>query len=77
MAYVLGDLLIVARRLEHEIWMAVLTRSGACRYFAEACATLGCMVFGVRDGCCAKSGAPVRDYWITDGAPLHCPALTA
>ncbi|CAL8465714.1 g5250 [Coccomyxa elongata] len=37
------------------------------RYFAEACATLGCMVFGVRDGCCAKSGAPVRDYWITDG----------
>ncbi len=38
-----------------------------CRYFAESCATFGSMVFGVRDGHCAKSGAATRDYWITDG----------
>lgn len=37
------------------------------RYFAESCATFGSMVFGVRDGRCAKSGAATRDYWITDG----------
>lgn len=37
------------------------------RYFAEACATLACMVVGVRDGACPRTGSPLRDYWITDG----------
>ena len=37
-----------------------------CRYFAEAAATLACLIYGVRDGC-AADGSPTRDYWITDG----------
>ena len=36
------------------------------RYFAEAAATLACLVYGVRDGA-ASCGAPTRAYWITDG----------
>ncbi|KAK9821936.1 hypothetical protein WJX81_005453 [Elliptochloris bilobata] len=36
------------------------------RYFAEAAATLACLVYGVRDGR-APGGGPARDYWITDG----------
>jgi ornithine decarboxylase len=36
------------------------------RYFAEAAATLACLVYGVRDGR-GPDGSPTRDYWITDG----------
>ena len=36
------------------------------RYFAEAPFTLGCMVFGDREGR-TPAGQPCYDYWITDG----------
>ena len=36
------------------------------RYFAEAPFTLGCMVFGDREGH-TPAGKPCFDYWITDG----------
>lgn len=36
------------------------------RYFAEACASLACMVIGTRDTK-APGNTPSRDYWITDG----------
>ena len=36
------------------------------RYFAEAAATLACLVYGVRAGT-ASCGAPTAAYWITDG----------
>lgn len=36
------------------------------RYFAEAPFSLGCMVFGEREGR-TPAGKPCFDYWITDG----------
>ena len=37
-----------------------------CRYFTEEAATLGCMIFGVRDSV-GPGQVPMRDYWIPDG----------
>ena len=36
------------------------------RYFTEEAATLGCMIFGVRDSV-GPGQVPMRDYWIPDG----------
>ena len=44
-----------------------MTRLLLCfRYFTEEAATLGCMIFGVRDSV-GPGQVQMRDYWIPDG----------
>lgn len=40
------------------------------RYFAEACAHLACLIFGVRPGV-GLDGTPTCDYWYRPPPPFH------